>query len=92
VLFSPDPGGPAGPTGSDKVVHLTLFALLAGTASWRFAGRPVPLLVALYAGLSEVVQALFLAHRSGDVRDLAADLLGVALGLWVVSRSVPRSV
>ena len=35
------------------------------------------------AVLSEVVQGLFLPHRSGDVLDAVADLTGVALGVLV---------
>lgn len=88
VLFSPDPGGPTGPPGSDKLVHLVLFALLAGTTQWRFGPLPARLLgVALYAGASEVVQALLLPHRSGDLRDVVADLAGACLG-WLLAGSL----
>lgn len=85
MLFAPDPGGPQGPPGADKVVHLALFALLAGTALWRF-GRDPRLLAAVlaYAALSEVVQGVALARRSGDLLDLLADSLGALLG-WVVA-------
>jgi VanZ family protein len=38
---------------------------------------------AAQAVLSEVVQGLFLPHRSGDVLDAVADLTGVALGVVV---------
>ena len=38
---------------------------------------------AAHAVLSEVVQAVFLPHRSGDVLDAVADLTGVALGVLV---------
>ena len=43
----------------------------------------VVLVFAAQAVLSEVVQALLLPHRSGDVLDVVADLTGVALGVLV---------
>ncbi len=80
VLFSPSPGGPALFDGADKIVHASLFALLTGTAIWAFGARPAyVLLLGTYAVLSEVVQALALPHRSGDWRDVVADLVGVVL-------------
>jgi VanZ family protein len=87
VLFAPQPaGGGALPPGADKLVHATLFAVLAGTALARF-GRPAPVLVSVlcYASASELVQALFLPTRSGDVRDAVADAVGVGLG-WLAAR------
>jgi len=88
VLFWPDPaGGSVGIRGADKVVHLLLFAALAATARLRFGSRVAALGgVAGYAAVSEVVQALLLSRRSGDLLDLVADLLGVALGWWLVGR------
>lgn len=82
VLFTPQSGVPTAPPGTDKLVHLLLFALLAGTG--RVAGpRPVPLAAGLagYAALSEVLQAVLPLGRSGDVVDLAVDLAGLLLGL-----------
>jgi VanZ family protein len=91
VLFWPTQGGPALFAGSDKVVHLGLFALLAGTARWRFARTwAVPGVVAVYAAISEVVQAVLLPARSGDLLDLLADLLGVAVGWLVAGRLLGR--
>ena len=90
VLFVPDPGGPPLFAGIDKVVHVVLFALLAGTTRWRFgpvvAGFAA---VAAYAVVSEVVQATLLGDRSGDVLDVLADLLGAVLG-WLVATRVLR--
>lgn len=83
VLFAPDAGGAPRFTGADKVVHVLLFALLAATARWRCgARRPVWLAVAAYAVVSELVQGLLLEGRAGDPFDVAADLLGTALGWW----------
>ena len=88
VLFWPDPaGGGVSVPGADKVVHLLLFAALAATARLRFGGALSVLAVLVaYAVVSELVQALLLSRRSGDLLDLVADLLGVALGWWVVGR------
>ncbi len=86
VLFVPRPVGPEGPPGADKVVHLVLFGLLAATTRWSFGRVPAALAAVLaYAALSEVVQGLLLAERSGDVRDLVADTAGALLG-WRAAR------
>jgi VanZ family protein len=86
VLFWPDTPGPSGPPGADKVVHATLFALLAATARWRWGTAPAVLVAVLaYAGVSELVQWVLLPHRSGDVRDLVADSAGATLG-WLLAR------
>lgn len=86
VLFSPSPAGGGGPYGADKVVHALLFLLLAGTARLRLGARwPVLAGVLAYAGLSELVQALALAERSGDLLDLVADTAGALAG-WSLAR------
>ena len=86
VLFSPTaPAGPAGVVGVDKLVHGALFAALACTARWQFGGRlRIFLLVAGYALLSELIQALTLPGRSGDPYDAVADLCGATLG-WLLA-------
>ena len=94
VLYSPSAGGAVGVAGIDKVVHIAVFGAVAVTGVR--AGLPVRWLAGallVHAVLSEVVQAAFLAHRSGDPRDIAADVLGVALGLaaaGVRPRAWPR--
>ncbi|CCH71203.1 MAG: VanZ family protein [Dermatophilaceae bacterium] len=87
VLYDPAPsGGPSFPF-SDKVIHALIFlapvaiALLLG-----FSQRVVPLLFALHAPVSELVQHWFLPHRTGDPWDVVADLVGVALGALLVRR------
>ena len=91
VAFLAPLGDPGGPEDSDKVVHLVVFAVL--TLAGRRARLPVvPLALGLaaYAALVEVVQGTVTAlGRAGDVRDLAADLVGIGLGL-VVARGVTR--
>ncbi len=84
VLYAPSTGGPALFPQADKVVHLLVFlvpvalALVAGLRRWV-----VVAVFATQAVLSEVVQAVFLPHRSGDPLDAVADLTGVALGVLV---------
>ena len=78
---------------TDKVVHVTLFAvpalvgLLAGV-------RPAYLLVplALHAPVSELLQHAVLPNRSGEVWDAVADLSGVVVGatIGMVSRTRAR--
>ena len=84
VLYSPEGGGPPPFPQSDKVVHVLVF--LVPTALAVVAGFRRSLVVAVFAAhalLSEVVQGVFLAHRSGDLWDAAADLTGVALGVLI---------
>ena len=84
VLFAPADDVPSAPPGVDKLVHLLLFAALAG--SGRFAGaRPgvLGVLLVVYAALSEVVQGLSALERSASVADWAADVVGVLAGLLV---------
>jgi VanZ family protein len=84
VLYSPEGGGPALFPQSDKVVHVLVFLVPVVLAV--LAGLPRRAVVALFgaqAVLSELVQWLFLPHRSGDVWDAVADLTGVALGVLI---------
>ena len=91
VLFLPASGVPTAPAGTDKLVHLLVFAALAVTGRWAAVG-PVPLGLGLlvYAGLSEVVQGTAPLGRSASLADGAFDAMGVALGLlawgWTVRR------
>ena len=84
VLYSPEGGGPQLFPNVDKVVHVVVFlvpvalALLAG-----FRRTVVVLVFVAQAVLSEVVQALLLPNRTGDLVDVVADLTGVALGVLV---------
>jgi hypothetical protein len=77
------PSGPGGPeiTGLDKVVHVLIFfapalaALMMGIrARWALG------ILVLHAPISELIQAVGLSQRDGDVFDVMADLAGVALG------------
>ena len=88
VLFWPSPaGGGVTVPGADKLVHAGLFLLLAGTAALRFGAVAAVLAVALaYAAVSEVVQGVLLAERSGDAWDLLADGVGALVGWQLVRR------
>lgn len=76
---------------ADKVVHACMFggpALLALAGRWRWA----PLLLAVYAPISELVQGTEAVGRDGDWRDALADVSGiivaVVLARWGRSRSM----
>ena len=91
VLFTPASGVPTAPPGTDKVVHLLLFAVLAFTGRW--AGmRPAPLTVGLlgYAAFSEVVQGMTSLGRSASPADVVADVVGLAVGLLAWAWSARR--
>ena len=93
VLFAPSDGGPPPFPQSDKLVHLALFALLAGTARWRFGPLAAVLAaVCAYAPASELLQAYALPDRHGDLLDVLADLTGVALGWLLAGRLARRPV
>jgi len=81
TLYSPEAVGTPPIAGMDKVVHVLVFAapalaaLLAGiSAPWALG------ILAVHAPFSELVQHVALSHRSGDVPDVVADLMGIALG------------
>ena len=60
----------------------------------RLAGVPMVQLaigLAVYAGVSEVLQATLPIARNGDVRDAVADVLGVVAGLVLVFVARRRS-
>jgi VanZ family protein len=81
VLFAPASDVPSALTGVDKIVHASLFAVLALTGRWAGIPRVVlaPVLV-LYAAGSEVVQGLI--GRDAAVGDWVADVVGLLLGLF----------
>lgn len=85
--------------GSDKVIHALLFGLAVLLLELWLDGRgprlgrlwlPLSLLAAIaVAGIEEGVQTLS-AARSGSLGDLAADLLGMALGVVLARRLLAR--
>jgi hypothetical protein len=82
VLFAPPSDVPSSPPGVDKVVHFSLFAVLALTGRWAGVGRGVLAgLLVLYAAGSELLQGTDLVNRDASVGDLVADSAGVVVGL-----------
>jgi VanZ like family. len=86
------PGTPGGEqlitiTGADKVVHALIFGvptyLLASLTRRRWL---VGAIFAAHAPISELVQWRFLPYRDGDVWDMTADLVGIAIALLVWAR------
>ncbi len=91
ILFTPESGVPNAPPGTDKVVHLVLFATLAITG--RAAGlRSLPLLIGLawYAALSEALQGLLPLGRSADPMDAVVDFVGAVAG-WALTVAIRKS-
>lgn len=80
------PVSPAQPTfaGEDKIAHALLFGVPVAIA-WAARLRPrlVTALMVLHAPVSELVQHYLLPHRSGDPRDVVADLIGVLVAVLV---------
>ncbi len=90
VLFAPAEDVPSAPPGVDKLVHLLLFAALAGSGRWAGARAGVlGVLLVTYAAVSEVIQGVSGLERSASVADWLADVVGVLAGLlaWAGRRS-----
>lgn len=96
-FYLPDVPGEAGGVavpGIDKVVHVGVFALTVWAAGRLLAPRRrfpmgwMVLAAVLHAVLIEVLQGALLPHRSADVRDVAADVVGVGIGVlaWHLER------
>lgn len=85
ILLDPEPGVASPFPHADKVVHLGLFAGLGFLWTWaeRALRRWVFGLAVVMAVGTELVQAWWLEHRSGDLSDLGFDLLGAAVGIGV---------
>ncbi len=85
ALYLPGSPNPAQPAGWDKAVHVALFgvpsALTVMHGSWVRRWGPPALVV--HAVVSEVIQAAWIPHRSGDSLDALADIVGVALGWYI---------
>jgi VanZ family protein len=91
VLFWPRTPSEESIPNLDKLVHAGLFALLAATTWWRFAGHRAGLVsVLLYAVASEVIQSTVVTTRDGDLRDVAADASGALLGWLFAKRLTAR--
>lgn len=90
ALYAPSVPQVGAPAGTDKVVHLLIFAAptaLALLAGW--SRRWVVVAFAAQGLVSEIVQAQLLSHRDGDLRDLLTDLAGVLVGV-LAARALSR--
>jgi glycopeptide antibiotics resistance protein len=86
----------------DKIVHLVLFGMQCFLFLRGFSRqKKFPVLnknaVALslilsisYGCIVEILQTYVFIHRSGDVRDAAANALGALLGVWIYKRKFSR--
>jgi hypothetical protein len=93
VLFAPPSDVPSSPPGVDKVVHVTLFAVLALTGRWAGVGRGMLAgLLLLYAAVSELLQGTELVNRDASIGDLVADSAGVVVGLLLWRLLASRGV
>lgn len=85
VLYAPHSPGTAPFPHADKVVHAVVFAAPVALGLLAGLGRAVPVVAGLHAPVSELVQHHLLGGRAGDVADVAADLVGVLLGVLVAA-------
>jgi hypothetical protein len=81
----------------DKVVHFTIFAVVAALGLRAgFRSTVIVALLLCQAVLSELVQGFVLPQRGGDPADFAADALGIATGVafgrWWVRRRLDDAV
>lgn len=75
--------------GTDKVVHVAIFALLSFLYKATFPQQAFWLcfiLLLLYGIATELAQEYMHMGRSGDPLDLLADVMGISLGYWVMSQ------
>lgn len=87
LLYLPASGEGSLPVGVDKVAHAGMFGGVAILA--LVAGLPwLPVLLAAYAPISELLQGLPVVDRDPDWRDIVADITGIvaAVGLFAVWR------
>lgn len=90
ALYSPGSAVPdiTGPIpGLDKLVHALLFGIPVWLLLRAGLRRLLVLsLAVLHVIVSEVVQYRWIPGRDGDVWDAVADLTGIGLALWLVTR------
>lgn len=78
---------------SDKAEHMLAFAAVAfwfGSIVARYDLAWLALLLVAFGGLIEISQESMGWGRSGDWRDLAADTLGIAIGMGLALTPLGR--
>ena len=89
ALYWPRPVDPGTPLPVDKLVHAAIFGAVLWTGVR--AGlplRPLTAVLAVHAGVSEVVQGTML-DRDGNVPDALADLTGLVIAWLLLRRATP---
>lgn len=87
--------GPDTPVGFDKVVHFSMYAVLAAlvlraTTSYRRVSTAVLVVLVLSAfGAADEYHQAFIPNRSASILDWVADTLGVIAGVLAV-RYIPQ--
>ena len=88
----------------DKIAHVILFGvqcflLLKAFEKQNFSRvfniNPATLALILsisYGCIVEILQEYVFIHRSGDIRDAAANAVGALLGLWIYKRFFGKTV
>jgi len=80
------PGLPLHP--SDKIQHVTAFAVLGGLGAWAFPQAAVMALavrLSLFGAVIELAQAIPALHRDSDPADWVADTIACGLVLLLVA-------
>jgi glycopeptide antibiotics resistance protein len=86
----------------DKIVHLVLFGVLCFLLLRGFNRQnnfsvlnknsiALALLISIsYGGIVELLQTYVFIHRSGDIRDAAANAIGALIGYWIYKKYSKR--
>jgi len=85
--------------GSDKLAHFLVYGVLGAALCWGHFCKAVSLakkaalwlwLIGAFYGATDEFHQHFVPNRSVSAFDWLADSLGVALGIWILSRWVLR--
>lgn len=72
-----------------RLEHFVLFLLLSLACLWALPRKGVVLALILAALATEFAQG-YVPKRSANLEDLVGNLVGIALGSWIVLRFVPQ--
>jgi hypothetical protein len=92
LLGSVPVSAPTAPTGSDKVAHFGVYAVLGvlTARAWHRGGRrppaPLILVLAIAVGALDEIHQQSVPGRDSDPYDFSADAAGVLVGFWVTNR------